>query len=171
MEGAWLLACLCNTTCRAARGNAGEGTETSRTPLWSSLAELSLATEIPSVCQKTGHFRVLTAAGLRPGNRAPGESSARVGPEECGQESGLRKRPRGPRLRKPRESLLSKGFLLWLFRMSFLRCSFKTCFSFVILFVGLLYFYSTLPKAPGFYSHPSLISILVFDLFLKGFTP
>lgn len=37
--------------------------------------------------------------------------------------------------------------------------------------MGLLYFYSTLPKAPGFYSHPSLISILVFDLFLKGFTP
>jgi len=36
--------------------------------------------------------------------------------------------------------------------------------------VGLLYFYSTLPEEPGFYSHPSLISILVFDLFLKGFT-
>lgn len=35
--------------------------------------------------------------------------------------------------------------------------------------MGLLYFYSTLPKEPGFYSNPSLISILVFDLFLKGF--
>lgn len=33
----------------------------------------------------------------------------------------------------------------------------------------LFLFYFT--KAPGFYSHPSLISILVFDLFLKGFTP
>lgn len=37
--------------------------------------------------------------------------------------------------------------------------------------MGLLYFYSSLPKPPGFYSHPSLISISVFDLFLKGFTP